>query len=222
MSKKQLFRFFVFVILCVAAAAAAAQSRINRIEKINYSEHLDEVIVKIDESPFTLRDFGVYAVLEEKLVEEQALVYDDTDTKKYWNSHTNGKFLKILARDTAIDMMIHDAVFYRMAMEEEITLDHEEKRYLANEQADFWDDLEEEQREKLSLSQDEINGYLEKMALAQKMQRQQAYVNKKEVSAYDAEGEEYEKILTAHTVWKNEELIDRIDFGNIILEHERR
>ncbi len=187
--------------------------------KVVFSDYLDEEIAVVDGKPVTLRDFAVYAVYEEKLVEEQAKVYDDTNTNKYWSAHTNGQFLKLTARDAAINLAIHDAIFYEMAVEAEVFLDEEEKKYLANEQADFWNDLEDEQKEKLALSQDEVDAYLEKMALAQKMQRQQAAIEGKEEADYDVEGSAYEEMLLEHEITKNEEFIDRIDFGNIILEH---
>lgn len=216
---RQLIIFGAAVIVFTLIAWAGAQSRAKKMGKVVYAENLDEVIATVDEIPVTVKDFGIYAVHEEQLVQEQARVYDDTDTRKYWNSHTNGGFMKITARDAAIDLAIHDTIFYKMAEETGIYLDENEKEYLANEQADFWNDLEEEQREKLAMSKEEVEDALLKMALAQKMQWQYALENGKDNSEYEMTGEAYQEMLGEHEIKKNEEFIDRIDFGNIILEH---
>lgn len=216
---KQLIIFGVALLLFTAVAWAGAKSRAEKMGKVVYAEHLEDVIVTVDETPVTLKDFGIYAVHEEKLVQGQARIYDDTDTKKYWNCHTNGGFLKLTARDAAIDLAVHDAIFYKMAEETGVSLTEEEMEYLANEQGDFWSDLEEEQREKLAMSKEEVEEALYKMALAQKMQQQYALEQGKDNSQYEAAGEAYQEMLSDHEITKNEELIDRIDFGNIILEH---
>ncbi|MCM1258310.1 MAG: hypothetical protein NC307_10730 [Roseburia sp.] len=217
-SKKQLAVFGVAVIVFTIVAWIGAQSRAKKMGKVIYAENLDEVIATVDQIPITLKDFGIYAVHEETLVQQQARVYDD-DTKKYWNAHTNGGFLKLTARDAAIDLLIHDAIFYRMAEETGIYLDENEREYLANEQMDFWNDLEEEQREKLAMSKEEVEDAFLKMALAQKMQQQYALERGADNSEYEAAGQAYQEMLADHEVEKNEEFIDRIDFGNIILEH---
>lgn len=218
---KQIYIFLAVVLVSVIFAGGAAGSRMKKWEKVVYAENLDEVIATVDGTSLTLKDFGIYAVHEEKLVQKQALVYDDTDTKKYWNTHTNGGFLKITARDAAIDLAIHDVIFYEMAQKNGISLNGEEEEYLANSQADFWSDLEEEQREKLAMSKEEVEDALLKMALAQKMQQQYALEKGKDDSEYDLTGDAYQEMLKEHEVTKNEEMIDHIDFGNIILDHKK-
>lgn len=218
--KKQIGIFLVIVAVSVVLAGVSAKNRTKKWEKVVYAENLDKVIATVDDTPVTLKDFGVYAVHEEKLVQQQALVYDDTDTKKYWNTHTNGGFLKLTARDAAIDLAIHDAIFYGMAKKAGLSLNESEKEYLANAQGDFWNDLEEEQREKLAMSKEEVEEALLKMALAQKMQQQFALENGKDSSEYETAGDAYQELLEEHRVTKNEEVIDSIDFGNIILEHK--
>ena len=218
--KKNIGIFLSVVAVSLVLAGAAAKNRTRKWEKVVYAENLDKVIATVDETPITLKDFGIYAVHEEKLVQQQALVYD-SDTKKYWNTHTNGGFLKITARDAAIDLAIHDVIFYGMAQEIGLSLNEEEQEYLANEQLDFWSDLEEDQREKLAISKEEVEEALFKMALAQKMQQQFALEKGKDGSEYDLTGDAYQDMLKEHDVIKKEEMIDHIDFGNIILDHKQ-
>ena len=60
---------------------------------------------------------------------------------------------------------------------------------------------------------------MEKAALAQKYQEVYAELNGKEISDYDFSAEGY-KALLADTDYKiNKEVLERLDFGNITLEH---
>ena len=98
--------------------------------KIDYKKNLDEVCVTVDGKEFTFRDLAFYVAYEELTIQEQALVYDADNTKKYWNLHINGEFVRVAARESAIQMAIHDQIFYEMAMEEGILLTEEDKQAL--------------------------------------------------------------------------------------------
>ncbi|MFR6392559.1 MAG: hypothetical protein ACLUN0_06485 [Roseburia sp.] len=65
----------------------------------------------------------------------------------------------------------------------------------------------------------EIDRQLEKAALAQKYQNQIAAENNSDFDGYSAGAEPYEQILKKHKYELNEKLWDRVDFGNIILNH---
>ena len=67
-------------------------------------------------------------------------------------------------------MAVHDRIFYAMAEKEGITLEEEEEKRLSNSQYDFNSDLEEEQKEWLGVSEDELNESMRKLALAEKYQ----------------------------------------------------
>ena len=84
--------------------------------------------------------------------------------------YINHTFLREQAKQTVVDMTIHDTLFYQMATAEKITLSEEEEQYLANDQQDFWSDLTEEQRARLGVDEETIDASMRKMALAQKYQ----------------------------------------------------
>ncbi len=156
---------------------------------------------------------------EELKVEDEAAAYDYYDTNKYWNLHTSGRFVKEVAKTHVIEMAVHDEIFYRQAMAEKLTLDEKEEEQLRSRQEDFWTDMTEEQQERLGVDKAEIDCQLEKSALAQKYQNQIAAENNSDFDGYSAGAEPYEQILKEHKYKLNEKLWDRVDFGNIILNH---
>lgn len=191
-----------------------------RRQDINYPEALDEVVAYVDDQAITLKDFAFYVAYEEMNVEEQAYVYEPGNTSKYWNLHIDGEFVRIAARNSAVDMAIHDRIFYDMALEDGVELDDEEMQFLINSQQDFLSDISDYGGlEKLGVDEEVICSSMEKAALAQKYQEVYAELNGKEISDYDFSAEGY-KALLADTDYKiNKEVLERLDFGNISLEH---
>ena len=80
-------------------------------------------------------------------------------------------------------------------------------------------DMTTEQQERLGVDKEKIDRQLEKAALAQKYQNQIASENNSDFDGYSAGAEPYEQILKEHKYKLNEKLWDRVDFGNIILNH---
>lgn len=53
--------------------------------------------------------------------------------------------MNAVARKNAMQMALHDELFYQMAMEEGITLDDNDQKHMDNKLEDFWEDLTERQ-----------------------------------------------------------------------------
>ena len=132
---------------------------------------------------------------------------------KYWQLYINHTFLREQAKQTVVDMTIHDTLFYQMATAEKITLSEEEEQYLANDQQDFWSDLTEEQRARLGVDEKTIDASMRKMALAQKYQSILAEMEQVDCEDYSIGGTEYEKLLAQHICELDETTWDRVPFG---------
>ena len=100
----------------------------------------------------TLKDIAFYVAYEEKTVQEQAILYNPDNPRQYWNVYTDGQFVKLTAKQAALDMAVHDEIFYQMAVAEGMKLDVTEQEYLENDESDFWSDLTDWQREQLGIS----------------------------------------------------------------------
>lgn len=106
-----------------------------------YRESLDEVAAQINGETLTLRDMAFYVGYEEYQIQQEALVYDPDDPNRYWSMRVEGGFMNAVARKNAMQMALHDELFYQMAMEEGITLDDNDQKHMDNKLEDFWEDL---------------------------------------------------------------------------------
>ena len=218
MKKKSI--LIVVIVICIIAGLGYYSYYTNKMKEILvYKDVLDETAVTVDSKVLLVRDMAFYVAYEERTVEDQAEIYDDEDTNAYWNLHINGEFMKVTARKAAMNMAVHDEIFYEMAQAEGISLSEEETATLEQKQSDFWMDLSDEAKERLTVSQDEINEVMGRMALAQKYQNIYAGMQGAGNEDYDFEGDAYLKLKEQHQVVINEKVWDRLDFGNITLNH---
>lgn len=218
MKKKSI--LIVVIVICIIAGLGYYSYHTNKMkENLVYKDVLDETAVTVDSKELLVRDMAFYVAYEERTVEDQAEIYDDEDTNAYWNLHINGEFMKVTARKAAMNMAVHDEIFYEMARAEGISLSEEETATLEQKQSDFWMDLSDEAKERLTVSEDEINEVMRHMALAQKYQNIYAGMQGAGYEDYDFEGNAYLKLKEQHQVVINEKVWDRLDFGNITLNH---
>lgn len=209
----------LFVVLIMAVAFAAHKQQLNRMDLV-YAESLDKVALTVDGVELDLRDMAVYVAYQEKIVQQDAVVYDSEKPHKYWNAYTNQHFVRSVAENAVKDMAVHDEIFYQMAVAEGVELDATEEEYLANEIQDFLMDLSEEQRARLGVEEADIVTGMHKIALANKYQSIFAQMQNVEYAEYDYTGASYEELLAEHTIDENEKVWDRISVGNITVNYK--
>lgn len=212
-------RFTSIVLIIVTVIAVMGMISGRRMNYITYSESLNKVAVTVDGVQLTLQDAAFYVVYQENLVERQALDYNPQNTARYWNIHMSGKFVRTEAKQTAMDQMIHDEVFFRLSQQEGIELTEEEERYLANEQQDFWDDYGEKSSGVLGVTRDILDESMYKIAVAEKYQALMAAAESQDIEEYSISGEAYQELLKDHTYKINEDLWGRVHFGSITVPH---
>ncbi len=218
--KNQKIRFSTLLLMIVIVVAFISMRSGEQKKSLDFAASLDEVAVTVDGTDLALRDVAFYVAYEEKVVEDEAYIYNPQDTGEYWNIHPNGTFIRGTAKQSALDMAVHDRIFYAMAEKEGITLEEEEEKRLSNSQYDFNSDLEDEQKEWLGVSEDELNESMRKLALAEKYQSIYAQIKNGSTEDYSVSGEAYQKMLEGHEVIVNEDVWDRVDFGHITVHHK--
>lgn len=218
--KNQEFRFSTVLVFLVIILAFIALRTGNQKQYLNFAEALDETAALVDGEELTLRDLAFYIAFEEQQVEKDAYVYNPEDTSEYWNLYSNGTYIRKAAKQAALDMAVHDKIFYEMACGEGIELDEQEEKRLANYQYDFWSDLEEEQIAWLGVSQEVLNESLRKLAIAEKYQSIYAQIQNDSAEEYSFEEEKYQKLLETHEVTVIEETWDYVRFGFITVHHK--
>ena len=216
---RQKLKFTAVLVVLVIILAVVSYREQGKRQKLSFPESLDLVVVTVDGEPVTLREMAFYIAYEEGSMEDAAIIYNPDNTDEYWRLYTNHTFLREQAKQTVVDMTIHDTLFSQMAAKEGIVLSEEEEQYLANEQQDFWSDLTEEQRARLSVSEDALDETMQKMALAQKYQSILAEMEQVDYEDYSISGTEYEKLLAQHTYELDETTWDRVPFGSITVDH---
>ncbi len=189
-------------------------------EKLIYAESLEETVAEINGVSLSLKDLAFYVAYEEQEINKQAEVYDAQNPKRYWQLRINGHFVKVMALDTAMQMALHDELFYQMAMEDEIELTEEEREYLENDVSDFWYDLTERGGdERLGIEREDIYHSMEKMAYAQKYQEIYANLQNEEYSSYEHSSETYVLLLEEQDYTIKESVWNRVDMGNITINY---
>ncbi|MCR4946369.1 MAG: hypothetical protein K5929_05425 [Lachnospiraceae bacterium] len=200
----------ILSVLCITGCGA-------RVNTVDFYENLDKRVLTVDGEDYPLRYMSLYIAYQESVVQEDALMYDPDNPMKYWNIHTNGEFIRVRARDEAMDSAIHDIIFLNMANADEVELSEEERKFALSTFGDFWDDLSDEQREMMAGIYDDMkNGAIE-MALAQKYQVIYAAMEDADIEDYDKDGQAYLDMLEVHDIKIDEYLWKGLGFGTITL-----
>ena len=188
---------------------------------ISYQDHLSDVAVTVDGEAVTFEDLAFYILYEERIVEEEARIYNPDSTKDYWNIHTNDTFIQDEAKNAIIGMAIHDELLYELAKENGMDeLTEEEEQQLEFSKTDFWEDLMDVQWDRLPTDEDTINAQILKAAIAEKYQNYLGTTQGPSIAAYKYDGYYYSLIEDEHDVDINDELWDRFVVGDITLYHD--
>ena len=207
------------LLLLVIVLGVMAFQRGRMRQKLSLPDSLELVAVTVDGRELTLRELAFYIAYEEGQIEEDARIYNPEDTGEYWKIYTNHTFFRTLGRDTAMEMAVHDEIFYQMAAAEGIELTEEEERRLANSQYDFWSDLEEEQRERLGAGEEDLKESMRRLAYAEKYQGILAEMEGGRFEEYSISGQAYQELLEEHSVEINAGVWERVNFGGITVVH---
>ena len=206
------------IIMFVMAILALGEG--NSRQYLVYKDSLDKVVATVQGEEITLLDFAVYVAHQEAETHKQAIVYNPDNTKEYWGLHTNGQFIRVATRDAAVQMAIHDELFYQLSKEFEITFSEEELQILQNDVDDFWYDLTDEGKEaKLGVTKENVYDSMYKIAVAEKCQYIYASKDGRDYEDYNFSAEEYLEFLRKYEYSVKEDVLERIDFGDVTLTH---
>lgn len=186
-----------------------------------YSESLDKTAVVVNGQGLTLRDMAFYIAYDEMIVEEQAQIYDATDTTRYWNLKTNDVYIRQLSKKNVMKKAVHDEIFYQLAVAEKMELSEEEERQITEVQETFQDNVMTEAKlERMGVSQNDINASIRKIGIAQKYQSIYAEINQYDMEELEIEGEAYNMMLADYRYWINDDVWDRVNYGDVTLVHK--
>jgi hypothetical protein len=194
--------------------------------RFDYSEHLDDTVIAVDEGNITLREFGYYIFEVEAFVQKQALLYDPDNPKHWWNTHfsagMDSQFVCDYARKVAVNSCIADEIYYREAISKGFTLRDDEEKSAADKAQETIGSMDPVQMSSTGLNDTIILETCRKQALASKYARSLAEdegVSTDPDEAYrlvNWDGDYYlEEVLPGHVTWTNDDLLKNIVFGKI-------
>lgn len=186
-----------------------------------FAEHLDDSAATINGETLSYKDLSFYVLYEEMQVENEAKIYNPQSTKDWWNTHINGEFVAVAARNTAMNMAIHDKIMYDLAKKNNISLSEEDKVQLAHKQTDFWEDLLDEQKERLPASKEFIDETMEHIALGDKYQAKLASEKGVNAFEYAYDGYEYGQMLKNDYKVEIDDNYKKLVLGEITIHHDK-
>lgn len=191
-----------------------------------YEESLEDTVMTVDGRDLSLREFGYYIYQVESFLNEQAIVYDPSDPRAYWNkrfmARRPGAFVSVMGRNKAYDICVCDLIYEEMARAQGYVLTEEEQKK-AREEADWaFRKMTEAQRTKTGLTKELVEDIHCRKKLVAKFAKD--YVKTIDFDGYTGYREElisaggayYERvILPEHTVQINERIKYALKFGRI-------
>ena len=173
------------------------------------------VAVTVEGEDLTLRDLAFYVAYEEKEVQEQALIYDSENPSRYWNIHTNGEFIRVAARDAAVDMMIHDYVYSLEATQQGYSLTDEEESLCSSTASDFWSDLDSDQQAALGISEETVYDTCMDIGLTDKYLADLSNESGRDLALYETGGKLWDEKRDGMDIVYNDQVLERIEMGTI-------
>ncbi len=204
------------------AFTVASVRSINR--SIDFSAHLDETIVTVDDEEVSLQQLSYYIMLCEAKFNAVASVYSPADTLAFWNLHANYTFIRTTAKESAMDTCVRDYVYSHEAKAAGMTLDTADEEQVDEILQDTLDGLSYKSRTVTCLDEESLRPILERVYLARKYANDilengdfTEYSDSPSVSV-DIGGEYYEGIYAQHEVEINNRLWNKISLGSITIE----
>lgn len=197
-----------------------------KLSRFDYSDHLDDAVITIDDRSVTLREFGYYIYEVEDFVQEQALIYDPDNPKHWWNTHfsagMDSQFVSDYAKKVAINTCISDEIYYQEAVSSGITLSSDEEFQAAVQAQEVYSEMTPEQITATGINEAIVLDMTRRHALAAKYA--ETLIENEDMTAYSEDPQKLvnwdgafylEKVLPRHVTWTNEEVLDQITFGLI-------
>ena len=218
----------VFVVIGLLIGVILYVKKLNRFE---YKDHLDEVVITVDQRNITLREFGYYVYQIEGYTQEQALVYNPDNPAEWWNTHfssgPDSQFVCEYAKDVAVNLCIADEIFYEEAKKQGLELNEDGDEKVKTDTQEMINKMDSVQMSSTGLDEKIISELKKKQLLSTTYA--EFLVNTVDFSEYDEDpyklvnwdGAYYqEEILPKHSVQINDDLLGKIAFGKITVNYQ--
>ena len=215
-------KVIIWVVALLMALTVASVRSVNKT--IDFSAHLQDTIVTVDDEDVSLQQLSYYIMLCEAKFNAVASVYSPADTLAFWNLHANYTFIRTTAKESAMNTCVRDCIYMHEAGAAGMKLDESDEQEIDDLLQDTLDGLSYKSRTVTRLNKESLRPILERVYLARKYANSiletgdfSEYSDSPAVSV-DIGGEYYESICSQHDVEINNKLWDKISLGNITIE----
>lgn len=197
-----------------------------RKNKFVYENHLDDVVITVNDRGLTLRQLSYYVYDVETQIDKQARIYNPEDPLDYWNTYFNsgveGGYISEMALDIVLESCVCDMIYEDMAKSNGYELTEAEKKEAENQAEIMYAKLSEAQRQKTGLTKELIAEAMEREALVVKFATD--YFENVDFTGYSGYREELvsyagdyykNEILPQHEVDYNREVTEELSVGRI-------
>lgn len=184
------------------------------------ADNKEEVILTIDDREVTLGDLAYYIYSVEQLVQQQAYVYDKDDPTLYWKLYTNGKFLKLLAKDMCLERAERDFILAAEADNKGIKLSEEQTEGARDFAEETFSDIDSTIINRLGLTQDMLTETILRAQLAEYYAK--TIVEEESLAEDDLKvgGSYYNALKDKHNIEVKEDEWEEVEFGKITVNFE--
>lgn len=216
----------LFLIIILLVGYTVLQKYRMEKNQFRYEDHLNDIVVSIDEQTITLKEFGYYIYEMEAYFQNQAIVYNPDDPNDYWNTHfsigVDSAFIYNYAWKYAINNCVCDVIYENMAQKENYVLTTEEQEMARENANEIYGEMSEVQKQNICISLEDIIKVQERKLLVEHFVID--YAKQVDTSNYtgnliqqlSANGEYFQKyILANHDVVYNDDIESKIRMGKI-------
>ncbi len=216
----------ILTIVVLLMAALGFEAWLDYKNKFVYEEHLDDIVLTVDEKDITLRELGYYVYTVEMQIDKQARIYNPEDPLDYWNTRFNngveGTYISEMARDAVFGTCVCDLIYEQMALDAGYELTQEEKASVSAEAENLYVRMTEQQKKITGLTLELAVEAGMRKALVLKFASE--YFNGVDFTGYSGYREELvsysgayykEEILSKHKVIYEMDIYEEMKLGRI-------
>ncbi|MCR5784421.1 MAG: hypothetical protein K6G40_02100 [Eubacterium sp.] len=218
LQRKVIIWIAAFLMASVAVTIRSAET------KADLCDHLDDIIVTVDDEEICLQELSYYIMICEAKINAVAEVYDETDTMAFWNIYTNQTFIRTQAKEAAMNTCVRDCIYSHEADEAGVSLDEDELKEVETYVTECVEGLSYKQKNATQFDEESLTPVIERVYLARKYANM--LLESEDFSDYndtpnvsvDIGGQYYTELYESHEVVINEKLWKKISLGNITIE----
>lgn len=197
-------------------------------KKFEYSEHLSDIVITVNDTNINLKELSFYILLVEDTGNEYAKLYNPDNLIEYWNLYMNDNgesgYVTDLAKKAAINFCIRDNIYAMEADRVGITLTEEELSDIRYDSENIYFAMNMNARATTGLTIDDIVLIKTKQAVSLKYM---AYLANNDggnaleaiVLKYDVNGDYYEGLKNTFNITLDNEIIDHIRVGFVTINN---